>query len=159
MQEKNKKTKTLENKILKAIEKILRLVGVDVQTKIERDRDEIIVQIQSNEPGLLIGKHGETLDAIQTVLFQMFYSDLKNSDIKRVVVNVNDWLESRRERLSALANYYSRRAVESGEPQHIFNLSPSDRRYIHLFLQNSKSVYTQSVGEGKDRHLVIYPKN
>lgn len=105
------------------------------------------------EKGLLIGRRGATLLAIQSFLGIALKQKL--GEWVRVVVNVGDWRERVEEHLGQLADSAANRARETGEPQNLYNLSPSQRRIIHLYLQKEKDIITESSGEGTERYLVV----
>ena len=75
-----------------------------------------------------------------------------------MVGNVGDWREKQEEHLRILAKEAAERAKETGNPQPIYNLTPSQRRIVHMELTNDKEVVTESTGEGDERYLVISPK-
>lgn len=146
-----KQAKALTEELLK-----LMTVTADVETTEDKDNEAIIININSeNETGLLIGSRGETLLAIQSAIGLM----LKNEagGWIRVVVNVGDWREKQEDYLIHLAEQSVKRAIETSEPQMLYNLTPAQRRIIHMHLADSKEVLTESEGEGESRYLVIKP--
>jgi spoIIIJ-associated protein len=138
--------------------KLLDLMSVKADVKVTHDTENeaLVVNINSeNETGLLIGTRGETLLAIQSVLGLMMKQ--KFSGWIRVVVNIGDWREKQEDYLKSLAMQATERAIETGEPQMLYNLTPSQRRVIHMHLANEKKVQTESVGEDELRYLIIKP--
>ena len=75
-----------------------------------------------------------------------------------IVVDVSNWREKEEERLISLATITAQRAKDTGEVQYLYNLTPAQRRVIHLTLSENPGVSTESQGEGKDRYLAITPK-
>ncbi|HJX59343.1 hypothetical protein A2V61_03975 [Candidatus Woesebacteria bacterium RBG_19FT_COMBO_47_8] len=139
--------------------KLLSLMGTKAKVSVEEDKENeaTVVNIETEEErGLLIGRHGETLNAIQILLGMMVRSSL--GEWKRVVVNVGDWRERQEEQLIKLAKEVADRAKQTGEPQPLYNLSASQRRLIHIELEKDSEVTTESTGEGQDRYLVVTPK-
>jgi spoIIIJ-associated protein len=123
----------------------------------DKDNDTFVVNVEAgDETGLLIGKKGETLLAIQTVLG--FLLKQKIGEWKRVLVNVGDYREKEESYLKDLAATTSERAKETGEPQNLYNLKPWQRRVVHMALSEDKDITTESEGEGEDRFLIIKPK-
>lgn len=144
------------NTLTPLVEKLLSLMGTSSAFSIEfdSDSDSYIVNIEGgNETGLMIGRKGETLLAIQTVLGLMLKQ--KIGDWKRVVVNVGDYREKEEDYLKNLALNACSRARETGSPQALYNLNPSQRRVVHMVLANEEGIVTESVGEGADRYLVV----
>lgn len=154
-----KKIAKKETEILQDLAKEL-LEGMGVTAKIEVTEDEgneaLVVNINSDEEqGLLIGKKGETVTAIQTALTLMFKQSF--GDWKRVVVNVGDYMEKQEEYLKNLAERTAERVKETGEAQSLYNLKPAQRRIVHMIIQEIGGVVSESTGEGSERCLVVKP--
>src|SRR3990172_1360376 len=77
---------------------------------------------------------------------------------KRVLVNVGDWREKQEEYLTQMAKTTAERAKTTGEPQPLYNLTPAQRRVIHMALSEDSEIETESQGEGEERYLVVKPK-
>lgn len=138
------------------VDELLKLMAVSVGGSVSYDKENeaFVVDIEDGpETGLLIGKKGETLSAIQSFLSLSFKQ--KTGDWKRIVVNVGDYREKEEEYLKNLAASTADRAKETGEPQNLYNLKPWQRRIIHLYLSEDKTVQTESMGEGNERYLVV----
>jgi spoIIIJ-associated protein len=138
---------------------LFKLLLVKSKATVEEDKknEALVVNIQAdNESGLLIGSRGRTLQSLQTVLGLMLRQRL--GEWKRVIVDVADWREKEEERLKDLAEKTAERALSTGEPQNLYNLTPSQRRIVHMTLSKNLKVKTESQGEGNDRFLVISSK-
>lgn len=133
------------------------LIECEVKTSEDLDNDAIVVDIDAKkESGLLIGARGKTLWALQTLIGLMYRGN--TGDWKRIIVNVSDWRQREEERLNKMAQSTAQRAQESGQTQYLYNLTPSQRRVIHLALADNKKVTTESQGEGSGRYLIVSPK-
>ncbi len=153
------KTKKSDLEIVEDLSKTLfELAGVDAKVKVSEDleNDAISVDIESKEAGLLIGSRGSTLNSIQVVLGMLAKNAI--GKWRRIIVNVADWREKEKDRLVMLARTAAERAKSTGLPQNLYNLTPAQRRIVHLTLSQDAGVVTQSQGEGKDRYLVVSPK-
>ncbi|MEJ2347654.1 MAG: KH domain-containing protein [Patescibacteria group bacterium] len=153
----SKKSITLAQKL---IDQMLSLMGTKAKAIAQEDKENEAIRIDidaGEETGLLIGKHGETLDAMQLLLGMMMRQ--KQEDWVRIILNVGDWREKQEEHLKDLAFQAADRARETGEPQNLFNLSSSQRRIIHLALGSEKDIETESAGEGKERYLIVKQKS
>lgn len=120
----------------------------------------IRLQIQEEDAGKMIGKHGETLTAMGHLVTLSFRETLKNDDdtVRKVVVDINAYKERREEEAVELGRELAERAVQEQTPQFLpRSLHPHQRRVVHQDLQSFEGVYTQSEGEGRERRLVIYP--
>lgn len=141
------------------VEDLLDLMQVKVGAEVSYDKENeaYVVNLEAgDETGLLIGRKGETLLSIQSILG--FLLKQKTGEWARVVVNIGDYREKEQSYLESLAASAAQRAVETGEPQSLYNLKAWQRRVIHLFLAENKDVSTESMGEGEDRYLVIKAK-
>ena len=150
----------IDKKVLESVEKLCTelfdLVGVQVSIDISEDKNNeaVLVNLSSEDSaGLLIGRRGETISAIQYMLGMMLRKKL--GGWVRVVVNVGDYREKQEDQLADLANSAADRARETGEAQLLYNLNPGQRRVVHVTLSEQEDIETMSEGEGRDRHMVI----
>ena len=154
------KKKSSTDKIIKEIaEEILKLMDLTCEIKISYDKSTQVYLLDisaGEEAGLLIGKKGETIDAIQVVINMILRQ--KTGDWLRVVVNVADFREKEISRMKELAEQTAQRVRETGEQQNLYNLTPSQRRIVHMSLSEEKDIQTESVGEGLSRYLVVSKK-
>ena len=119
--------------------------------------DSFSVNLKAEEEtGLLIGRHGVTLLSLQAAIGMMLKQKL--GEWVRVIVNVGDWRQKEEEHLGGLAEAAAERVKTTGEPQPIYNLTPSQRRIVHLKLSTDPSIATESQGEGEERYLVVKKK-
>lgn len=119
----------------------------------ESEETHVVTIEDEEEKGLLIGKRGETLSSIQAILGMMLFK--KTGEWSRVVVNIGDWREKNEMYLKDLARVAVERARETGVDQPIYNLNPAQRRVVHLALSGESDIESESVGEGRDRYLVV----
>lgn len=130
---------------------------VNAEEQIQDEQKTILLNIDTEkETGLLIGAHGATLNAIQVFLGMALRQHF--DEWVRVVVNIGDWKEKQDEQLFSLASQAATRAKATGEAQRLYNLSPSQRRSIHLHLSTDEKIVTESEGEGEERYLVVKRK-
>lgn len=142
-----------------AVDRLLSLMGTKASARVYEDKDNEAIRVDietSDEMGLLIGRHGETLASIETALGMMIRQSV--GEWVRIIVNVGDWRERQEDHLKEIAEQARDRAIQTGEPQSIYNLTPAQRRIIHLTLSESKDVETESQGEGLERYLIVKPR-
>lgn len=145
-------------KIVKKIAtKILKLLQVEAKLKVSEDKENqaITVQVETEDSGVLIGFHGETLASFQLLL--SIIASREMGEWSRIIVNVGDYRQKREEVLRHMGLNAAQKVRFSGESVSLPGLSASDRRVIHLILSEYNDVVAESEGEGKDRHLVIKP--
>ena len=107
--------------------------------------------------GILIGKHGQTLDAIQSIVEKVINKRRKNRT--RVLVDIEGYLETRKEKLEKLAMRLAEKSKRISKPISLGEMNAYDRRIVHIALKDNPDVLTRSRGEGPLRKLVIFPKN
>lgn len=143
----------------KLADELLSLMSTRAKADVSYDKvnEAFMVNLDAgDETGLLIGKKGETLLSIQTILG--FLLKQKVGEWNRVVVNVGDYREKEENYLKDLAASTAQRAKETGEPQNLYNLKPWQRRVVHMSLSEDKDITTESEGEGEERYLIVKPK-
>ncbi|MDO8341170.1 MAG: KH domain-containing protein [Candidatus Woesebacteria bacterium] len=151
------KVKTTDQ-IKELTEKLLSLAGVNAEIEVvEKEEDTFEVNLSTpDETGLLIGFRGENINAIQTVLGIMLKGI--TGEWFRIIVNVGDYRQKQEEKLKELANISADRAIETNEPQPIYNLNASQRRVVHMHLAERGDVLSESQGEEPERYLVVKSK-
>jgi spoIIIJ-associated protein len=151
----------MTKKLEKLAKELLSHLGVKPQSVTVSEGEEktlnVDIQVNESDSGILIGYHGETINAIQLVLGLMVYKDA--GEWSRVVVNVGDYRQKRTDYLTDLAEDTAAKVIESGEAMALYNLNPFERRVVHTALSKNDQVTTESQGEGKNRFLVVSPKN
>ncbi len=146
-----------KTQVIKEItQKLLELLGVKAQINLQEQEGVVNVQLETEEPGVLIGYHGKALQSLQSLLALMSFKKL--GEWTRVVVDVGDYREKREESLTRMAQSLAQRVKFSGLVQSLPPMSSAERRIIHLALANDSEVETVSEGEGQERHVVIKPK-
>jgi spoIIIJ-associated protein len=156
---KDKKTTDLEEKVEVVEEvskKLLSLMEIDLVPKVSTDEDNQAIRIDidaGDEAGLLIGSRGYTLNSLQMIIGLLVRKE--TDEWVRVLVDVADWRDKEKERLNEIAEQAAERAVATGEPQHLYNLTPAQRRLVHIALSGDNRVTTESEGEGEERYLVV----
>jgi spoIIIJ-associated protein len=139
------------------LSELLALVGVTASVKASPGPDPgtILLEVSGDSSGLLIGRRGQTLEALEYMLNRIVGRD---GDVAaRVTIDVERYRERRREYLETLAHRLADKARQTRRPVTLNPMSPRDRRIVHLALQGNASVVTRSQGEGHFRKLLILP--
>ena len=153
------KNNNLEDKILDQLEKILSRLNVNAEiTATSQEDGSLRFNIESADSSILIGRHGENLDSLQTILHAMLYKLFTAEELPDVVVDVDNWKTNREAELKDLAAKVVQKVKFSNKPQSLSNLKPFERRIVHLTLENNPDVETRSEGEGRFRKLIVSPK-
>jgi spoIIIJ-associated protein len=135
---------------------LLDLMSMDTDVEIHERDNNLVLEVIGEDLGLLIGRRGETLAALQFLLNLILAKRLKKW--ARVVVDVEGYRARREETLGGLARRIAFRVKETGQPISLEAMPANERRIIHLALADNPHVATGSVGEGDHRKVVISPK-
>ncbi|MBS0014257.1 MAG: Jag N-terminal domain-containing protein [Desulfobacterales bacterium] len=138
------------------LDQIIVLVSPDSELGLQVDAELIRFDIKGGDSARLIGKRGQTLDAIYYLVEKGVYKQFGNS--LPIEIDVEGYLEKRRAELTTLAARLAQKAMDSGKPMVINRISAQDRRVVHLSLRDNREVRTQSVGNGDLRKLLIMPR-
>lgn len=123
---------------------------------IDQTNEKIIYRIEGGNTALLIGKRGQTLDAMQYLVDKIVNKQCEER--VRIQVDIEGYLENRKNSLESLALRLAEKAKKTGKPSTISQMTAHDRRIVHLALKDDHTVKTRSIGEGYYRRLVIFPK-
>ncbi len=150
MDDHSKQIQTITEDLLKRLE-ITGTVNVVVD-----ESGAYRTHIDTEETGLLIGFHGQTLESFQIILGLLVSKSI--GSWQKVYVNIGDYREKREEALMHMAQTAAERAIALNRPVELSRLSAAERRIIHLTLSGDERVETESIGEGMDRRLLVKPK-
>ena len=137
------------------LEGLLRLVGVDAGVTVQEIEGVLRLEVRGEDAGLLIGKHGQTLDSLNFLFTRILSRQL--GERAQVQIDVEEYRDRRRNLLIQRALKLAEQVKSTGEPVALEPMSPIDRRTIHVTLQRDSGVRTSSEGEGGLRRLVISP--
>jgi spoIIIJ-associated protein len=145
----------MEAKVSEILENVLSLLALEGSFDVEEKEEGVFVSIETAEAGKLIGHQGETLAALQYLVNLMISKQMEES--KRVIIDVSGWRQSKEEELAHRARSWASQVVESGQPMELDPMPSWQRRIVHLTIEGTPGVKSESLGEGLERHLVISP--
>ena len=140
------------------VERIVDAIGVRCRVVTQEDDETITVTCGGSELGLLIGKHGQTIDAIQYLTNAILHRSGKATDGVSVVVDAANYRARRRATLEALAVRSAQRASSSGERVALDPMTAIERKVVHLRLKDFPGVRTTSEGAEPNRFVVVEPE-
>ena len=141
---------------VEAVQKMADLITEDAHVEAITEDNTLTLQINGGNTGILIGRKGQTLDAMQFLTDKIIN---RQSEARvRVKVDIEGYMETRKANLKHLALKMAEKAKKTGRPATINQMSAQDRRIVHLALKEDAQVRTQSMGDGYYRRLVIFPK-
>ena len=146
---------SLEDKALEFLSSVFEGMRMDVSIDISLDEEnrELSINLSGDDMGVLIGKRGQTLDALQYLTGQVVNKN--QNEYIRVKLDTENYRERRMETLETLAKNIAYRVRRTRRPIALEPMNPYERRIIHSALQNEKDVLTRSEGEEPYRHVVI----
>jgi spoIIIJ-associated protein len=142
---------------LETLEKILSLISVEANVQADRMEDNIVLSIVGDRSGLLIGRKGKTLDALQYIVTKIVNKALDKKI--NVVVDAENYRKRRTDSIVQLALKMGEKAKRIKKPVATNPLNPHDRRLVHLALKDDEDLETRSRGEGLLKKVLIIPKN
>jgi len=141
---------------IEVLQKMADLITDESKVSASTESDRLTLSIEGGNSGILIGRKGQTLDAMQFLTDKII--NRKSEARVRVKVDIEGYMETRKSNLKHLAYKMSDKAKKTGRPATINQMSAQDRRIVHLALKDDNQVRTQSMGDGYYRRLVIFPK-
>ncbi len=145
-----------KEKIEKVVKKLLDGLELNAKFEIEEKEEEIAIALETEDTGMVIGYHGDTLESLQLILSLCIAKEL--GEFKRVSIEAGGYKKQREEWLSNLAMESKDRAINENREIFLRNLKSWERRIVHIALKDDESVMSESVGEGNERMLVIRPR-
>lgn len=139
------------------IDGLLVKLGIEGRSEIVSEENGIRIEIKSENSARVIGKHGDVLDAIQSIAGAV--ANIGNEEYKKVIVDCENYRAQREQTLKDLALKIANKAVESGRKVILEPMSPYERRVIHATLADNTDVKTASEGREPVRFVVVIPNN
>lgn len=138
------------------LQRMVDFITTDAKISVEEDSDRIFFNVKGGNSAVLIGKRGQTLEAIQYIVEKII--NKRNEQRVRIQIDIEGYMENRRARLQGLSKRLADKAKRIGKPVTMGQMNAHDRRIVHLALKDDKGIRTQSKGNGFYRKLVIFPR-
>ncbi len=137
------------------LEEIVDGLRLEADVQVEEHDGILSGRLEGEDVGLFIGRHGQTIDAVQHLAQRIVFPDGPSS--VRVVIDANGYRERRADALRAEADDAADEALSSGKPVELDPLPPFERRIVHEYLRERGDVETHSEGNEPERYLVVTP--
>jgi spoIIIJ-associated protein len=137
------------------LEQVLEKMQEPATVSATQEEDRICLLIATDDAGLLIGKQGQTLDALQYLVTKMLAKQTRKK--VRIAIDVEAYRARHNEALTLLARKYGEKVKRSGKSVSLNPMNPYDRRIVHMALQGDKDLKTLSRGEGLYKKVIISP--
>lgn len=142
--------------IEKVIEDVLKVLEVDGDFTFSASEDVVEVNLETKDSGMVIGYHGEVLEALQLILSLAISKKIER--FVRVSIEVGDYKKNRTDWLESMATQTKQRVLTEKKEVALPNLRSWERRIVHVYFQDDPDVVSESVGIGRDRTLVVKPR-
>jgi spoIIIJ-associated protein len=148
----------VEDTVREVLEQVVEALGLNGTIAVERDHEVVTGTVQGEDLGLFIGRHGQTIDAVQHLIFRIALArGAGDEGDLRVVVDAEGYRARRAEALQRVADQAAQDALRYGRPVALDAMTASERKLVHEYLRDRGDVETYSEGEEPDRHLVVAP--
>lgn len=142
------------DRVRELVERVVEALDLEGEVRVEEDDETIRATVDGPELGLFIGKHGQTIDAVQHLALRVAGGP---GPSKRVVIDAAGYRQRREEALCRQADRAADDAMRYGRPVALDAMGPFERRIVHEYLRDRGDVETYSEGDEPDRHLVVAP--
>jgi len=143
------------DRVRELLETVSDALGLEADVEVVEDGERITGVLHGDDMGLFIGRHGQTIDAVQHLAFKVAAHG--RSPAPRVEVDAAGYRERRRLALERQADQAASDAVASDRPVALDAMTATERKVVHEFLKDREGVETYSEGTEPDRHLVVAP--
>jgi spoIIIJ-associated protein len=148
----------VEDTVREVLEQVVEALGLNGTIAVERDHEVVTGTVQGEDLGLFIGRHGQTIDAVQHLTFRIALArGAGDEGDLRVVIDAEGYRARRAEALQRVADQAAQDALRYGRPVALDAMTAGERKLVHEYLRDRGDVETYSEGEEPDRHLVVAP--
>ena len=132
-------------------------MGIDAKIRDSHESEsKVYIELESENSGLIIGKKGKTLEAVQFII-NMIVSQKTRSD-KKIIIDIESYRSKRENSLKKLSQEIAEKVHRTGKPFSMEPMNPFERRLVHMALQDHEHVTTKSEGQGAFRKVKVYPR-
>jgi spoIIIJ-associated protein len=147
-----------EEQVRAVVEAVVDALGLDADIEVEATDEAIVATVEGEDLGLFIGRHGQTIEAVQHLAQRVVFKDQEpDGPRRRIVVDAAGYRARRQEALEGQADDAADEAVRYGRAVALDAMSATERRIVHEHLRDRDDVETYSEGDEPHRHLVIAP--
>lgn len=152
---------------------VLERMGVSADIDVREETDKVVLDIQTKDAELIIGRRGVVIDALQHLVNKVVYRDRSSERGERergergerdrgergkpLVIDAGGFRDKQTERLRTLAQRMAERALTNQEIVELQPMTPHDRRIVHMAIAEMQGLTSRSEGEGEDRHILLVP--
>ncbi|HEX4363138.1 MAG TPA: R3H domain-containing nucleic acid-binding protein [Solirubrobacteraceae bacterium] len=139
------------------IERVLEALGLDATVDVRDDGETCTAVVHGEELGLFIGRHGQTIDAVQHLAQRV--AGARGEHGRRIAVDAEGYRERRETMLRRQADHAAETALSEGRPVALDAMNANERRIVHEYLRDHDGLETYSEADEPDRHVVVAPSD
>jgi spoIIIJ-associated protein len=144
---------------------VLERMGISADIDIKDDADKTVLEIQTRDTELVIGRRGVVMDALQHLVNKVVYrdrtgdraGDRAGDRTKPLVIDAGGFRDKQVERLRSIAQKMGEKALQTKQIVELQPMTPHDRRIVHMAIAEIPGLSSRSEGEGEDRHILVVP--
>jgi spoIIIJ-associated protein len=139
---------------------VLERMGISADIDVKDDTDRTVLEIQTADTELVIGRRGVVIDALQHLVNKAVFKERGERDkekTKPLVVDAGGYRDKQVERLRSLASKVAEKALQTKQIVELQPMSPHDRRIVHMAIAEIPGLSSRSEGEGEERHILVVP--
>jgi spoIIIJ-associated protein len=142
--------------LVELLEKLSEGMGLGADVELQSTEESVTATLKGDDLGLFIGRHGQTIDAVQHLAQRILLADME-APRRRIVIDAEGYRARRREALEKQADQAAVDAERYGRPVALDAMTASERKLVHEYLRDRGGVETYSEGDEPERHLVVAP--
>ena len=155
--ESNSNREDLAEKASEFLLGLLERMGISADIDVKDDNDRTVLEIQTADTELVIGRRGVVIDAIQHLVNKAVFKERSTEKGKPLVVDAGGFRDKQVERLRGIATKMAEKALTTKQIVELQPMSPHDRRIVHMAIAEIEGLSSRSEGEGEDRHILLVP--
>jgi spoIIIJ-associated protein len=136
---------------------VLERMGIQADIDVNEAEDKIVLEIQTSDPEVVIGRKGQVVDALQHLVSKVVYRERAGEKGKPIVVDSGGYRDKHVLRLQSLAQRMGEKALATQTIVELSPMSAHDRRIVHMAIAAIEGLSSRSEGEGDDRHILVVP--
>jgi spoIIIJ-associated protein len=144
-------------KAIDFLQGVLERMGIPADIDVKEEEDRIVLEVQTPDPDVIIGRKGQVVDALQHLVGKVVFRERSGEKGKPFIVDAGGYRDKHVQKLQALAARMGEKALKTGAIVELSPMSPHDRRIVHMAISAIPGLSTRSEGEGDDRHILVVP--
>lgn len=148
-----------EQKVKELVEKIISLMGLDLDTYVEERENDFLVNITGQDTALFIGKRGDSIEEFQTIVNNIYNKNKLRDEMKKITVDSNNYIVKREQTLTNLAKRTAGKVIRDQKDFKFEAMNSYERRIIHSALAGHDKVITESYGKEPNRYVMVKLKS